>query len=85
MEGAAVAGKERMAIEEVARTVLLEDHADVVRESVRWVARQLMESEVSELIGAELGERRREDRATHRNGYRPRRWDTRAGEIDRPL
>jgi len=27
-----------MAIEEVVRKVLLEDHADVVRESVRWVA-----------------------------------------------
>jgi hypothetical protein len=38
--------------------VLLDDHADVVRESVRWVAAQLMESEVSELLGAELGERR---------------------------
>jgi putative transposase len=37
---------------------------------------------VSELIGAELGERRPEDRATHRNGYRERRWDTRAGEIE---
>ena len=77
-----MAGKERMAIDEVVRKVLLEDHADVVRESVRWVAQQLMESEVSELIGAELGERRPEDRATHRNGYRPRRWDTRAGEIE---
>jgi transposase-like protein len=43
------------------------------------VAQQLMESEVSDLVGAELGERRPEDRATHRNGYRPRRWDTRAG------
>jgi transposase-like protein len=40
-----------------------------------------MEAEVSELIGAERGERS-EDRATHRNGYRPRRWDTRAGEIE---
>jgi putative transposase len=29
-----------------------------------------------------VGERRPEDRATHRNGYRPRRWDTRAGEIE---
>ena len=37
---------------------------------------------MSELIGAERGERRPEDRATHRNGYRPRRWDTRAGEIE---
>jgi hypothetical protein len=29
---------ERIAIEEVVRKVLLEDHADVVRESVCWVA-----------------------------------------------
>src|SRR5947207_3491092 len=71
-----------MTIEEVVRKVVLEDHADVVRESVRWVVEQLMESEVSEQIGAQLGERRPEDRATHRNGYRPRRWDTRAGEIE---
>src|SRR5947207_6614893 len=71
-----------MTIEEVVRKVLLEDHADVVRESVRWVAQQLMESEVSELVGAELGERRPDDRATHRNGYRSRRWDRRAGEIE---
>ena len=77
-----MAGVDRMTIEEVVRKVLLEDHADVVHESVRWVADQLMESEVSELIGAELGERRPDDRATHRNGYRARRWDTRAGEIE---
>jgi transposase-like protein len=37
---------------------------------------------VSELIGAGLCERRPHDRATHRNGYRARRWDTRAGEIE---
>src|ERR1700754_475695 len=42
----------------------------------------MMELEVSELIGAELGERRPDDRATHRNGYRPRRWDTKAGEVE---
>src|SRR5436190_22334542 len=82
MEAPLVAGKEKMAIEEGVRKVLAEDHADVIKESVRWVVEQLMESEVSELIGAELGERRPEDRATHRNGYRPRRWDTRAGEIE---
>ena len=38
-----------------------------------------MEAGVSELIGAERGERT-EDRASHRNGYR--RWDTRAGELE---
>jgi transposase-like protein len=70
-----------MTIEEVVRQVLRDEHADVIRESVRLVAQELMEAEVSELIGAQRGERT-EDRATHRNGYRPRRWDTRAGEIE---
>lgn len=76
-----MAGRDRMTIEEVVRQVLREEHADVIRESVRAVAQELMEAEVSELIGAKLGERT-DDRATHRNGYRPRRWDTRAGEIE---
>jgi putative transposase len=49
--------------------------------SLTWVVEQLMGAEVSELIGAEHGERTRE-RLTHRNGYRSRRWDTRAGEIE---
>jgi transposase-like protein len=70
-----------MTIAEVVREVLRDEHADVIRESVRAVAQELMEAEISELIGAERGERT-EDRATHRNGYRTRRWDTRAGEIE---
>jgi len=77
-----VAGADRMTIEEVVKQVLLDEHADVIREAVKAVCAELMELEVSELIGAELGERRPDDRATHRNGYRPRRWDTRAGEIE---
>ena len=76
-----MAGTDRMTIAEVVREVLRDEHADVIRESVRAVAQELMEAEISELIGAERGERS-EDRATHRNGYRPRRWDTRAGEIE---
>ena len=76
-----MAGRDRMTIEEVVRQVLRDEHADVIRESVRAVAQELMGAEVSELIGAGHGERT-EDRATHRNGYRSRRWDTRAGEIE---
>jgi transposase-like protein len=57
-----MAGVDRMTIEEVVRKVLVEDHADVIRESGRFVAQQMMETEVSELVGAELGERRPEDR-----------------------
>ncbi len=71
----------RMTAEEVVAKLMSDEHADVLRESLRWMVEQLMEVEVSELIGAELGERT-PDRATHRNGYRARRWDTRAGEIE---
>jgi putative transposase len=77
-----VAGADRMTIEEVVRKVLFDEHADVIREAVKAIAAELMELEVAELIGAERGERRPQDRATHRNGYRARRWDTRAGEIE---
>src|SRR5688572_21996235 len=70
-----------MTIEEVVTRVLLDEHADVIREAVKAVAAEMMELEVSELIGAQLGERRPGDRATQRNGYRPRRWDTRAGKL----
>jgi transposase-like protein len=70
-----------MTVEQVARQVLAGEHADVLRESVRLVCQELMELEVSELIGASHGERT-PDRATHRNGYRRREWDTRAGVIE---
>jgi putative transposase len=55
---------------------------DFLRESLGWVVQQLMEAEVSELVGAEHGERAPEERLTHRNGYRARRWGTRAGELE---
>jgi putative transposase len=73
---------ERMTAEEVVRQLLDDkEGADLVRESLRWLVQQLMEAEVTELIGAGHGERTG-DRATWRNGYRPRRWDTRAGELE---
>ena len=40
-----------------------------------------MEAEVERKTGAGLGERSPE-RLTHRNGYRPRPWDTRVGTLD---
>ena len=43
------------------------------------LAEAVMEAEVAEQAGAAYGERSPE-RITRRNGYRPRRWDTRAGE-----
>ena len=76
-----MAETKRMTAEQVVRYLLEEEGADFLRESLRWVVQQLMEAEVSELIGAERGERS-EERLTHRNGYRERRWDTRAGELE---
>ena len=70
-----------MTVEQVARQVIADEHADVLRESVRLVCQELMELEVAELIGAAHGERT-PDRATHRNGYRRREWDTRAGTVE---
>ena len=55
---------------------------DFVKEAVVLVAREVMEAEISAEIGAELGELAPEARVTHRNGYRPRPWETRAGEIE---
>jgi hypothetical protein len=36
-----MAGRDRMTIEEVVRQVLRDEHADVIRESVRAVAQEL--------------------------------------------
>jgi len=77
-----MAGADRMTIEEVVRQVMVREHGDVVRAAVQAVCAELMEVEVTELVGAELGERRPEDRMTHRNGYRAREWQTRAGTVE---
>ena len=72
----------RMTVDEVVSYFLEGEGVDVLRDSLRWVCQQLMEAEVSELVGAGRGERAPEERLTHRNGYRPRAWQTRAGEIE---
>jgi hypothetical protein len=48
------------------------------------VAVQLMEAEISAKIGASRGERSPE-RATHRNGYRARPWETTVGDDFPPI
>ena len=76
-----MAERARMTAAQLADKLLQDEHADVLRESVAWMAHQLMEAEVSAKVGAELGERSLE-RTTHRNGYRSRDWDTRVGSIE---
>ena len=62
--------------------LLADEYADVLRDSVAWLVAELMEAEVGGLTGAGLGERAPDRRQAQRNGYRPRRWDTRVGELE---
>jgi putative transposase len=54
---------------------------DLVREMLAFAAERLMEAEIGARTGAPHGARD-PDRLTHRNGYRERGWDTRAGRIE---
>jgi transposase-like protein len=70
-----------MTTHELVRRTLLGEHGDFVKEAVAIVAAQLMDAEITAQIGAAHGEVCA-DRVTHRNGYRPREWETRVGEIE---
>jgi putative transposase len=66
---------------DVIRKQLVDGDGDLLRELVSGVVAALMSAEADAICGATYGERSPE-RVNSRNGYRPRRWDTRAGTID---
>jgi putative transposase len=72
----------RMTAAEVVDKLMSNEHADVIRESVRFMVAELMDAEVAALVGAEYGERAPERRTAQRNGYRERAWETRVGELE---
>ena len=76
-----MAESQSMTTSEVVAKTMMSEHADFLRETVAVVAGELMEAEISAEIGAERGEVSPE-RQTHRNGYRPRLWETRVGELE---
>ena len=59
-----MAETKRMTAEEVVGYLLEGEGLDFLRESLSWVVQQLMEAEVSELVGATRGERAPEERLT---------------------
>jgi transposase-like protein len=61
--------------------LLQQDNTDPLRELLQRFAELLMGAEANALCNAEYGQRD-EQRTNQRNGYRRRRWDTRAGTID---
>src|SRR6187455_999059 len=69
---------ERMALLEL---VEKSTDADLVREMLAFAADRIMEAEVELVTGAAKGVRTAL-RENHRNGYRDRDWDTRAGRIE---
>jgi len=54
---------------------------DLLREMIGFVANRMMELDVEGLTGAGYGERF-VARVNHRNGYRERGWETRAGTVE---
>jgi putative transposase len=68
----------RMALYDHLRKLGVDD--DFLREGVELLVQLLMELEVEEHVGADRYERSPE-RTTYRNGYRPRSWETRVGEL----
>src|ERR1700742_4505922 len=82
MEDTTMAEDQSLTAREAVREVLESEHVDVLRESVALMVREIMELEVAEVAGAELGERAPGRRQAQRNGYRDRRWDTRVGELE---
>lgn len=60
------------------------EEMDFVREALTSMARELMELEVEKKTDAARGEKS-PGRLCHRNGYRERRWDTRAGSVLLPV
>jgi transposase-like protein len=73
---------DRMVLLETMRKAGTDGDADFLRQSVKVLAEAVMEAEVTELTGVPHGVRDPEHRATQRNGYRERRWDTRAGTVE---
>jgi transposase-like protein len=70
-----------VALRDALGKILEVEHADLLREGVGLLYRELMEAEVAEQVGADRYERS-DQRDCYRNGYRPRTLNTRVGTLE---
>lgn len=70
-----------IALKEYLINIGMDEDADFLKEGLQLLSQMLMELEVEKETGAEKHERTK-DRRNYRNGYRPRTWETRVGEIE---
>lgn len=72
-----------MTIDRMTLKALLEKGSDddLLREMIGFLANRMMDMDVESLTGAAHGERSAA-RTNHRNGYRERAWETRAGTVE---
>jgi transposase-like protein len=73
----------RMSVQDLLSKVLPDEHADVLRQAVCWLAQQLMEAEVTAAAGAGYGQRSPE-RPARRNGL-PGSGLGHLGRLDRAI
>lgn len=73
--------KPSVALKQYLSNMGLDGEVDFLRDGIQLMTQMLIELEAEEKIGAGRHERTPE-RSNHRNGYRPRTWETRVGEID---
>jgi putative transposase len=80
LERSDAVAEESMTLLDVLRKEELPE-GDFLREAVRRMVHELMDAEVTALVGAEPYERS-DERTAQRNGHRSRRWDTRVGTLE---
>ncbi|MBI4212824.1 MAG: IS256 family transposase [Chloroflexi bacterium] len=76
-----MAADESMTLLDVLRKGEGGENGDFLRDAVHWFVQELMEAEVTAIVGAAPYERT-DERTGRRNGHRTRRWDTRVGTLE---
>ncbi len=70
-----------MDVLDIIRNGIEDGDVDFLRQALQVLVQDVMRADVGRQIGAQLHEHT-PDRSAYRNGYRPRRWDTRVGTLD---